>query len=195
MKNVATEVEPIKAPVHLDSESAVHVSKIIVYFYEEKEFVFFFLIVVTLGCGDSAAENNTYIEQSSTTSLSTNPCKYNICPCQSNICRIRYDFSTFEIASAPTQTIANPATNGVDSKLFFSFLNHLYVSNCMPSNFQMELFQLANVLLMLSTSLLLEILAPPQFVGQTLDITVNQQSQIKFVKQFSHNVLFFLHLQ
>ena len=122
MKNVVTEVEPIKAHVHQDSESAVHVSKTWFNFVEKINLYFFFLISVTLGCGDSAAENNSYIEQSSVTSLSTNPCKYNICPCQSNICRIRYDFSTFEIASAPTQTIAAEASNGVDSKyLFFSF--------------------------------------------------------------------------
>ena len=83
---------------------------------------FFLLTTVTLGCGDSAAENNSYIEQSSTTSLSTNPCKYKICPSQSNICRIRYDFSTFEIASAPTQTIAAEASNGVNSKYHSNFL-------------------------------------------------------------------------
>ena len=44
-------------------------------------------------CGGSFSENITYIEQSAITSLSTNPCTYRICPCSSNICRIRYDFS------------------------------------------------------------------------------------------------------
>ena len=42
MKNVVTEVEPIKAHVHQDSESAVHVSKTWFNFVEKNKFVFFF---------------------------------------------------------------------------------------------------------------------------------------------------------
>ena len=38
VKNVVTEVEPIKGPVHPDSEFAVHVSIKKVYYYEEKKF-------------------------------------------------------------------------------------------------------------------------------------------------------------
>jgi hypothetical protein len=54
-----------------------------------------------LSCGGSASENQTYIVQSSVTSL-TSPCSYTICPCSTNICRIRYDLETFTIA---TQTL------------------------------------------------------------------------------------------
>merc|ERR1712038_1756904 len=51
-----------------------------------------------LSCGGSASENQTYLIQSSVTSL-TSPCTYTICPCSTNICRIRYDFESFVLAS------------------------------------------------------------------------------------------------
>ena len=44
--------------------------------------------VVSLSCGESSSENVTYLSQSSVTSL-TSPCTYTICPCSSQICRIR----------------------------------------------------------------------------------------------------------
>merc|ERR1719410_1007331 len=53
----------------------------------------------TLSCGGSSSENNTYIVQASTTSFSTIPCAYTICPSTTNICRIRYDFTTFVLTS------------------------------------------------------------------------------------------------
>jgi len=55
-----------------------------------------------LACGGSSSENQTYIIQASATTFATNPCTYSICPCSTNICRIRYDFDTFVIAQ-PTQ--------------------------------------------------------------------------------------------
>jgi hypothetical protein len=51
------------------------------------------LIKVVLGCGGSAAENCTYLVQASTLTTTTSSCTYTICPCSSNICRIRLDFS------------------------------------------------------------------------------------------------------
>jgi len=68
----------------------------------------------SLGCGSTNSENNSYIIQSSSTSIS-NPCKHKICPCSTNVCRIRYDFSTFVIAGPPTGTVANPATSPATS--------------------------------------------------------------------------------
>ena len=47
-------------------------------------------IKVSLGCGSSNSNNNSYIIQSASTSIS-NPCKIKICPCTTSICRIRYD--------------------------------------------------------------------------------------------------------
>ena len=52
----------------------------------------YFTISVVLGCGGSTSDNSSYLVQASTTSL-TSPCKYTICPCSTNICRIRLDFT------------------------------------------------------------------------------------------------------
>jgi len=57
-----------------------------------------------LSCGGSASENQTYIIQSTVTSL-TSPCSYTVCPCSTNICRIRYDLETFTIATQTTGTV------------------------------------------------------------------------------------------
>jgi len=63
-----------------------------------------------LACGGSSSENQTYIVQSSVTSL-TSPCTYSICPCSTNICRIRYDFTTLTLASQNLgTTVAADAT-------------------------------------------------------------------------------------
>merc|ERR1712048_588532 len=62
-----------------------------------------------LSCGGSASENQTYLVQSSVTSL-TSPCTYTICPCSTNICRIRFDFESFTLAGAVAGTTGS---NGV----------------------------------------------------------------------------------
>merc|ERR1739844_709608 len=55
--------------------------------------------IFTLACGGSASENQTYLVQASVTTL-TSPCKYTICPVATNICRIRFDFTTMVLANA-----------------------------------------------------------------------------------------------
>merc|ERR1719330_1149957 len=65
----------------------------------------------SLSCGGSASQNQTYLVQSSVTTL-TNPCTYTICPCSSNICRIRFDFTTMVLAAAPAATGAAASLNG-----------------------------------------------------------------------------------
>merc|ERR1711971_40185 len=55
--------------------------------------------IFTLACGGSASENQTYLIQASVTTL-TSPCKYTICPAATNICRIRFDFTTMVLANA-----------------------------------------------------------------------------------------------
>merc|ERR1711894_779513 len=65
--------------------------------------------VFALSCGGSASENQTYLIQSSVTSL-TNPCKYTICPCGTDICRIRFDFTTMVLAGAVAGTVTAAAT-------------------------------------------------------------------------------------
>merc|ERR1719400_37935 len=65
--------------------------------------------IFALACGGSASENQTYLVQASVTTL-TNPCKYTICPCGTNICRIRFDFTTMVLASAVAGTVTAAAT-------------------------------------------------------------------------------------
>lgn len=65
--------------------------------------------VISLACGGSTSENNSYIVQSSTTTAPATPCKYDVCPCNSDICRIRYDFTTHTLA---TQTLGTSLATG-----------------------------------------------------------------------------------
>merc|ERR1711983_83767 len=65
--------------------------------------------VISLACGGSTSENNSYIVQSSTTTAPATPCKYDVCPCNSDICRIRYDFTTHTLA---TQTLGSSLATG-----------------------------------------------------------------------------------
>merc|ERR1711894_88728 len=65
--------------------------------------------VFALACGASASENQTYLVQASVTTL-TNPCKYTICPCGTNICRIRFDFTTMVLAGAVAGSVTAAAT-------------------------------------------------------------------------------------
>merc|ERR1711990_940065 len=65
--------------------------------------------VFALACGGSASENQTYLIQSSVTTL-TSPCKYTICPSSTDICRIRFDFTTMVLAGAVAGSITAAAT-------------------------------------------------------------------------------------
>jgi len=63
--------------------------------------------IISLSCGGSSSDNNTYIVQTSTTSAPASPsCVYKICPCSTDICRIRYDFTTLVMATQQTGTPA-----------------------------------------------------------------------------------------
>jgi len=48
---------------------------------------------VNLDCGSTGSENCTYLMQTATDALTANPCTYTICRCNSDICRIRLDFT------------------------------------------------------------------------------------------------------
>ena len=61
-------------------------------------------ILVTLSCGGTTSDNNTYIVQASTTTAPASPCTYKVCPCSSDICRIRYDFTTNVLANQVTSS-------------------------------------------------------------------------------------------
>lgn len=64
--------------------------------------------VMALACGDSSSVNNSYIVQSGVTTLSS-PCAYTICPCSTDICRIRYDFTSHTLANPVLATTASDA--------------------------------------------------------------------------------------
>merc|ERR1712223_2254522 len=70
----------------------------------------------SLSCGGSASENQTYLVQSSVTSL-TSPCTYTVCPCSTNICRIRFDFQTFVLASATAGTTVSATNTAAGSQI------------------------------------------------------------------------------
>merc|ERR1712109_291931 len=69
-----------------------------------------------LSCGGSSSENQTYLVQSSVTSL-TSPCTYSICKCSTNICRIRFDFTTFVLASATAGTTVSATNTAAGSQI------------------------------------------------------------------------------
>merc|ERR1712038_1210094 len=69
-----------------------------------------------LSCGGSSSENQTYLVQSTVTSL-TSPCTYSICKCNTNICRIRFDFTTFVLASATAGTTVSATNTAAGSQI------------------------------------------------------------------------------
>ncbi|XP_059078525.1 uncharacterized protein LOC131876989 isoform X1 [Tigriopus californicus] len=80
----------------------------------------------TLSCGQSTSENCTYLVQSSTSTIA-NPCTYTVCPANNNICRIRFDFTTFNIngpvtgsatATIPALTTAGGAIGDCATDIF-----------------------------------------------------------------------------
>merc|ERR1739848_980830 len=89
--------------------------------------------IFALSCGGSASENQTYLVQSSVTTL-TNPCSYTICPCGANICRIRFDFTTFVLAGAVagSLTIATAAIGAAAT------LNGPLVGDCIDDQFSVS---------------------------------------------------------
>ena len=68
-------------------------------------------ITVSISCGTSNSENNSYLVQSSCTSC-TSPCKYKICPCSTSVCRIRYDFSVSKSFAIPYTLSINHKPHG-----------------------------------------------------------------------------------
>lgn len=58
--------------------------------------------IVILTTSGTSSVNNTYIYKSSSTTFSTGDHKYTICPCSANICRIKLNLNTFQIASPNT---------------------------------------------------------------------------------------------
>ena len=69
----------------------------------------FFLVVK--GCDDTTYENNTYFSSTNYAS----PCVLKVCKLNANICQIRLDFDTFDIAQ-PESSTTPIVTNCVDAR-------------------------------------------------------------------------------
>merc|ERR1711983_412563 len=69
--------------------------------------------IIQLGCGDTSSNNITYFTYS--TSSPDRTCNFYVCKAKDDICRIKFEFTTFDIAPAETGTAATsarPTTNG-----------------------------------------------------------------------------------
>jgi len=89
--------------------------------------------IFALSCGGSASENQTYLVQSSVTTL-TSPCTYTICPCSSNICRIRFDFTTMVLAGA----VAGSLTAAGTAVAAAGTLNGPFIGDCVDDQFSIS---------------------------------------------------------
>ena len=63
-----------------------------IYIFSFHSNIFPLFLVEMTSCGGQTSDNITYLVQSSSTSISS-PCMYKVCPLNTNICRIRYDFT------------------------------------------------------------------------------------------------------
>jgi len=63
--------------------------------------------IISLACGETSSENTTYL--ATPTTIGTT-CDYKICPVSKNICRIRFDMTTFSI-NLPSSVTTAPVAN------------------------------------------------------------------------------------
>jgi len=52
--------------------------------------------------GASTSLNQSYIVQTSSSALTAGPMQYTVCPCSDDVCRIRFDFTQFQLAAPNT---------------------------------------------------------------------------------------------
>ncbi len=76
----------------------------------------------TLACGGSTNDNVSYLVQAAATTVSS-PCDYTVCPVSTNICRIRYDFTTM---------VLGPQTHGVAT----TYTNDNAIGTCQIDSFE-----------------------------------------------------------
>lgn len=63
----------------------------------------------SLNCGGMSSENCTYLTQTPVANV-INSCKYTICPCDQHICRLRFDFLSFNINGPVTASAVGDTT-------------------------------------------------------------------------------------
>ena len=89
-------------------------------------------LTVTLGCGETSVENNTYFE---VTSPTAGKCSAKICPCNDNICQIRLDLETFVITGPATVSLSSTKIlNGAAGAGF----NANKVGQCLTDSFSVS---------------------------------------------------------
>lgn len=91
----------------------------------------------SLGCGTSSSENNTYhaVTQFST-STDTSPCTYTICPCSTDVCKLRIDFSAFSLYTPWTSLVADATTGAyVPQGIVVNLLDGLILGDCLVDQF------------------------------------------------------------
>jgi len=67
--------------------------------------------VITMDCGGTTSENNTYFVKAAFTTATAASCSFTVCPASTEICRMKLDFKTFAIAG-PSTTAATAKTLG-----------------------------------------------------------------------------------
>ena len=111
-KNVLPKAAQATGAAPADSECVASVSVSKSKRQLHKQHLPIFSPTVTLSCGGSSSENNSYIVQGSTTSAPASPCTYSVCPCSTDICRIRYDFTTNVLATQSSISTSSTAGTG-----------------------------------------------------------------------------------
>jgi len=126
--------------------------------------------IFSLACGGESSDNGTYLVKGSTTSFRTSQatCTYKICNINSKICRIRFDFTLFDIAGpveglaeddvsqdvldnhsggivgdciSDTFSIASPGNTGSPSICGFNTGQHMFVDSsdqCVTATFNFD---------------------------------------------------------
>jgi len=89
---------------------------------------------VTLTTGGSSSVNNSYIQITSTTNLDVGTNRYTICPCSDDICRIKFDFESFDIQAPATGFFYNGNNAAATKALAGNFGNT--VGQCQIDTFQ-----------------------------------------------------------
>jgi len=65
-------------------------------------------------CGSTSSQNNTFLEPSDSEKSDVGECTYTICPCSTDVCRIRYEFTTLTLATQFQGTTATGAGAATD---------------------------------------------------------------------------------
>jgi len=92
---------------------------------------------VTLSEGATTSLNQSYIVQESAT-LASGAMMYNICPCSDDVCRIRFDFTTFTLAGPVTNPGAGTGANNLGGTVANGFSFGDSIGDCLTDTFSIS---------------------------------------------------------